>query len=161
MLGLMQDRPLNIPMIVGHAERMHARKTVTTRVEHGVVVTPVGQVLERARRLVAALRALGVREGDRVATFAWNTQQHLEAYVGVPCLGAILHTLVTGRPPMSGAVARRYRRVPTARLAPAVPRLEPSLRSVLLAALARDPRHRPATAGDLAALLERVGRESA
>lgn len=93
MLGLMQDRPLNIPMIVGHAERLHARKTVTTRVEHGVVVTPVGEVLERARRLVAALRALGVREGDRVATFAWNTQQHLEAYVGVPCLGAVLHTL--------------------------------------------------------------------
>ncbi len=72
-------------------------------------------------------------------------------------LGAILHTLVTGRPPMSGAVARRYRRVPTARLAPAVPQLDPTLRSVLLAALARDPRHRPATAGDLAALLERVG----
>jgi fatty-acyl-CoA synthase len=93
MNGLMQDHPLNIPMILRHAERMHPHKTVTTRTEAGVVTAPFHVVLQRARRLVAALRALGVTQDTRVATFCWNTQQHLEAYVGVPCLGAILHTL--------------------------------------------------------------------
>ena len=89
----MQDHPLNVPLVLRHAERMHPRKTVTTRTEAGLVTTPYASVLERARRLVSALRALGVREHERVATFCWNHQQHLEAYVGVPCLGAVLHTL--------------------------------------------------------------------
>ena len=40
-----------------------------------------------------ALEALGVEPGDRVATFAWNTQRHLELYLAVPCIGAVLHTL--------------------------------------------------------------------
>ena len=34
-----------------------------------------------------------MKQGDRVATFAWNSQRHLEAYLGVPCMGAVLHTL--------------------------------------------------------------------
>jgi fatty-acyl-CoA synthase len=93
MKALMQDHPLNIPMVVRHAERMHPRKTVTTRTDAGLVTSTYAHVLERARRLIAALRALGVRPDDRVATFCWNHQQHLEAYVGVPCMGAVLHTL--------------------------------------------------------------------
>lgn len=93
MLGLMQDHPLDIPMIFRHAERMHPRKTVATRTDDGVRVATFAELLGRARRLIAALRALGVREGDRVATFCWNHQQHLEAYVGVPSMGAVLHTL--------------------------------------------------------------------
>src|SRR5205807_2673684 len=51
------------------------------------------QVAERAERLAAALTRLGVRRGDRVATFGWNTQEHLEAYLAVPSMGAVLHTL--------------------------------------------------------------------
>src|SRR5262252_2792404 len=47
----------------------------------------------RARRLASALRGLGVRPGDRVATLAWNHHQHLEAYFGVSMSGAVLHTL--------------------------------------------------------------------
>ena len=46
-----------------------------------------------AARLAGALRRLGVRPGDRVATFGWNTQRHLEAYLAVPSMGAVLHTL--------------------------------------------------------------------
>ena len=46
-----------------------------------------------ADRLAAALTKLGVRDGDRVGTFCWNTQEHLEAYFAIPCLGAVLHTL--------------------------------------------------------------------
>src|SRR5204862_1903323 len=50
-------------------------------------------VAARAERLAAALRRLGIRPGDRVATFSWNTQEHLEAYLAVPSMGAVLHTL--------------------------------------------------------------------
>src|SRR4029079_10677878 len=93
MKGLMQERPLNIPMIVRHAERVHSRKTVASKTADGVRVATFGEVLTRARRLITALGRLGVGPDDRVATFCWNHQQHIEAYVGVPCMGAILHTL--------------------------------------------------------------------
>ena len=93
MHGLMQELPLDVATIVRHAQRMHAGKTVTTRTAGGLVSATFGQVIERGRRLMAALRALGVEPGQRVATFCWNHQQHLEAYVAVPCLGAVLHTL--------------------------------------------------------------------
>ncbi len=93
MKGLMQESPLNIPMIVRHAERLHPRKTIASKTADGVHLATFAEVLGRARRLISALRGLGVGPDDRVATFCWNHQQHLEAYVGVPCMGAILHTL--------------------------------------------------------------------
>jgi fatty-acyl-CoA synthase len=93
MKGLMQEHPLNIPMIVRHAEQLNRKKTVTTRTDGGVDVRTFGEVIDRSRRLISALRELGVKEDDRVGTFSWNTHQHLETYVAVPCMGAILHTL--------------------------------------------------------------------
>ena len=56
------------------------------------------RVLRRGRRARgprwrAALESLGVKQGDRVATFMWNSQQHLELYMAAPCMGAVLHTL--------------------------------------------------------------------
>ena len=51
------------------------------------------EVADRVDRLAAALHALGIGEGDRVGTFMWNTQEHLEAYFAVPGMGAVLHTL--------------------------------------------------------------------
>ena len=47
----------------------------------------------RAKKLAVALDRLGLEPGDRVGTLGWNTYQHLEAYFGVPCSGAVLHTL--------------------------------------------------------------------
>ena len=47
----------------------------------------------RAKQLSAALLQAGIRNGDRVATLMWNQQEHLEAYFGVPAVGAVLHTL--------------------------------------------------------------------
>jgi fatty-acyl-CoA synthase len=93
MKGLMQEQPLNIPMILRHGEQVHARKTVTTKTDDGVSVRTFAATAERARRLMAALQGLGVKEDDRVATFCWNHQQHLETYIAAPCIGAILHTL--------------------------------------------------------------------
>ena len=48
---------------------------------------------DRADQLAAALTRLGVKEGDRVGTFLWNNQTHMEAYLAIPCMGAVLHTL--------------------------------------------------------------------
>ena len=48
---------------------------------------------DRADQLAAALTRLGIKQGDRVGTFMWNNQTHLEAYLAVPCMGAVLHTL--------------------------------------------------------------------
>jgi fatty-acyl-CoA synthase len=47
----------------------------------------------RADLLASALARLGIRPGDRVGTFMWNSQEHLEAYFAVPSMGAVLHTL--------------------------------------------------------------------
>ena len=93
MKGLMQEVPLNIPMIVRHAARLHPKKTIATKTADGVRVATYAQVIERARRLAAALQGLGVQPGDRVGTFCWNHQAHLEAYIAVPSMGSVLHTL--------------------------------------------------------------------
>lgn len=50
-------------------------------------------VAQRIDRLSGALRRLGVRPGDRVATLAWNSQAHFELHLAVPCVGAVLHPL--------------------------------------------------------------------
>src|SRR5581483_11438371 len=71
-----------------------SRGEVVTRRDDGAVTrASYGEVARRAEKLASALRSLGVAEGDRVATFAWNSQEHLEAYYAIPCMGAILHTL--------------------------------------------------------------------
>jgi len=94
MLGLMQEVPLSIPMILRRARDFFPdRLVISRRADRSIVRTPYGEVIMRAGRLAKALRALGVRDGERVATLAWNHQRHLEAYFGVPSMGAVLHTL--------------------------------------------------------------------
>ena len=94
MQGLMMETPLTIPgIIVPRAERLFARRPVVARVGDHLHRTTWGEVVDRSRRLAGALTSLGVGPGDRVATFAWNSHRHLEAYLGVPSMGAVLHTL--------------------------------------------------------------------
>ena len=93
MQGLMQDVPLNLPSLVRHAERLHSRKRVITKTADGLKTATFAEVIERSRRLAAALRQLGVQGDERVATLCWNHQQHLEVYIAAPCMGAVLHTL--------------------------------------------------------------------
>src|SRR6266852_1207034 len=93
MLSTMQDRPLTIAALFAHGRTIHAGSEVVTCEGDGVRRARFAEVAERAERLAAALRRLGVRPGDRVATFSWNTQEHLEVYLAVPCMGAVLHTL--------------------------------------------------------------------
>jgi len=94
MRGLMMDMPLSIPAVLRRAESIFPHKPIVTRQpDRSVTRSTYGECLADARRLAAGLRALGVRRGDRVATFCWNHERHLHAYYGVPASGAVLHTL--------------------------------------------------------------------
>ena len=92
--GLMQDDfQLTLAHVLGRMRTCHPRAQVRTLTEQGVVGFSYGQTCERVDRLSRVLRQLGVKTGDRVATFAWNNQRHFELYMAVPCVGAVLHTL--------------------------------------------------------------------
>jgi len=94
MHGLMQDWPLTVDRIIDHAARWHGDQEIVSRsVEGPIVRTSYARVAERARRLSNALKALGVQPGDRVATLAWNTGRHMEAWYGIMGIGAVCHTL--------------------------------------------------------------------
>ncbi len=93
MLSTMQDYPLSIASIFEHGKRVHAASEVVTAEDGGVRRIRFDALAARAEQLAAALARLGVEPGDRVATFSWNTQEHLEAYLAVPAMGAVLHTL--------------------------------------------------------------------
>lgn len=91
----MQDFPLTITHLFRHGRAVFGDATITTfhGPEQPLEVTSFAEVANRVDRLAAALRRLGVGEGDRVGTFMWNNQRHMEAYFAVPCMGAVLHTL--------------------------------------------------------------------
>lgn len=91
--SLMQDVPLTLNLVRERVERLHAGKAVTTRHADAIDRASYGDVLIRSGRLADALHRLGIRSGDRVATLAWNSRQHLELYIAVPCMGAVLHTV--------------------------------------------------------------------
>ncbi len=92
--GLMMDYPLTLPTIVEHARRMTPRKTIKTKLPDGSWHEyNYADFYRRVKKLGNALHALGVETGDRVATFAWNTFEHLELYFGIPGAGAVIHTL--------------------------------------------------------------------
>ena len=94
MRGLMQDWPLTVDRILEHAANWHTGREVVTRSLEGPIVrTTYGEIYQRARRLSSALLALGVRPGDRVATMAWNSARHFEAWYAVMGIGAVCHTL--------------------------------------------------------------------
>jgi fatty-acyl-CoA synthase len=92
--GLMQhDYPLTMQLLLDRMRLLYADSEVVSVRGGERTRASYGQVLERAERLSGVLEGLGVERGDRVATFAWNTREHLEAYLAVPCMGAVLHTL--------------------------------------------------------------------
>ncbi|MFO1311067.1 MAG: 3-(methylthio)propionyl-CoA ligase [Burkholderiales bacterium] len=94
MLGLMQDVPLLVSMLIRHADRHHGDvEIVSRRVEGDLHRTTWREAHARARRLANALQALGVGMSDRVATIAWNGHRHLELYYAVSGMGAVVHTI--------------------------------------------------------------------
>ena len=94
MLGLMQDWPLLLHRIIDHAATNHAERQVVTRsIEGPIHTTTYAAIRARALRLAKRLDKDGIKLGDRVATLAWNTARHLEAWYGILGIGAIYHTV--------------------------------------------------------------------
>jgi len=89
----MQDFPLTITGILRHGTGWHASRKVITATGDGYREATYGAIGERVAQLAHGLRSLGITGDERVATFMWNNQEHLEAYLAVPCMGAVLHTL--------------------------------------------------------------------
>jgi fatty-acyl-CoA synthase len=89
----MQDYPLTIGAIMRHGAAVYGGSECVTWTGAGTRRASYKQVADNAGRLAGALARLGIKPGDPVATFCWNTQEHLEAYFGVPAMGAVLHTL--------------------------------------------------------------------
>lgn len=94
MKGLMQDWPLVVSRVLDHAAREHGERELVTRgVEGPIRRTTLKAVYSRSKQVAKALVAEGVKPGDRIATMAWNTDRHLEAWYGINGCGAVYHTL--------------------------------------------------------------------
>jgi acyl-CoA synthetase (AMP-forming)/AMP-acid ligase II len=89
----MPDRPLSIHAILEHAARAHPHKGIVSRDGPNIVRINYAAFAKRVAKLAYALDELGVRPGDRVASFAWNGHRHMELYYAVPMIGAVLHTV--------------------------------------------------------------------
>ncbi|MDF1704886.1 MAG: AMP-binding protein [Aeromicrobium sp.] len=94
MIGTMMDHPLLVSSLLWRAERVFGDVESVT-CENGMAARRFSyrDLADRARRLAAALGDLGVVEGTRVGSLAWNTDRHLAAYFAVPGMGAVLHTI--------------------------------------------------------------------
>ena len=94
MLGLMQEWPLLCHKILDHAARQHADREIVSRsVEGPIVRTTYGEARLRAMRVAQRLERDGFVTGDRIATLAWNTARHVEAWYGIMGMGGVYHTL--------------------------------------------------------------------
>ena len=94
MLGLMQDWQLLCHRVIDHAATHHANRMVVSRSLEGPThVTNYADIRARALKVAQRLERDGIRIGDRVATLAWNTWRHLEAWYGITGIGAVYHTV--------------------------------------------------------------------
>ncbi len=89
----MQDYQLTIGAIMRHGARVYPGSECVTWTGSGTRRTSYAEIAQNAGRLAAALARLGIGRNDPVGTFMWNNTEHLEAYFGVPSMGAVLHTL--------------------------------------------------------------------
>ena len=93
MPSTMSDYQLTIGSIFEHGVQVHSESEVVTWMGDRARRSTYREVGDRVRRLAGALKRLGINPGDRVGTFCWNTQEHLEAYYAISSMGAVVHTL--------------------------------------------------------------------
>jgi len=89
----MSQTPLLLSRILGRGAQLDPNEEIVTLMANGTHRQTLKATWDRANQLAAALKAHGIREGDRVASFMWNNYRHLELYQAVPSMGAVLHTL--------------------------------------------------------------------
>ncbi|MFG2224839.1 long-chain fatty acid--CoA ligase [Streptomyces sp. NPDC048644] len=93
MLSTMQDVPLTVSRILTHGSTVHGESEVITWTGADPHRRTFAEVGRRAAQLAHALGGLGVGEGSATGTLMWNNAEHLEAYLAIPSMGAVLHTL--------------------------------------------------------------------
>jgi fatty-acyl-CoA synthase len=93
MRATMMDHPTNLQLVFRHGRAVHPDSVVATFDGDAVSPARFADIADRAEKLSVGLAGLGVQPGDRVATFAWNHREHMEAYLAIPCMGAVMHTL--------------------------------------------------------------------
>ncbi|MBA5640162.1 long-chain-fatty-acid--CoA ligase [Duganella sp. LX20W] len=94
MLGLMQHQSLLVSSLIEHAALNHPQAEIVSRTSEGPVHrTSYGEVARRAAQMANVLTRLGVQQGDRIGTLAWNGYRHMELYYAVSGMGAVLHTI--------------------------------------------------------------------
>ncbi len=92
--GMMMDAPLNVSSAIEYGAEIHPdSRLVTAAIEGGIHRTTLRKTLPRIAQLAHALKAMGIGEGDRVATLAWNTYRHFELYYAIGGIGAVTHTV--------------------------------------------------------------------
>ena len=89
----MMERPLLISDLFEHGRRLYGDSRVITVTDEGDRIATYKEIGARVHQLANALAKLGVGKEDRVATFCWNTQEHMEAYFAISSMGAVMHTL--------------------------------------------------------------------
>ena len=90
---MQDDFPLTVTAILAHGAQVFGQSECVTWQGDGARHASYRQIAGNAQRLANALRRLGIGDADPVATFCWNSQEHLEAYYAIPCMGAVVHTL--------------------------------------------------------------------
>ena len=86
--------PLRVASIIEHAAKWHSDTEIVSRLpEGGIHRYTYADAHRRSKQLAKALLHLGVANGDRVGTLAWNTHRHFELYYGVAGVGAVCHTV--------------------------------------------------------------------
>ena len=94
MEGLMMDYSLTLEKILWRSHKLFPQNEIVSKLADGSLHRyTYTDFYKRVLRLMNVLRKLGVKKGDRIATFAWNSYRHMEIYFAVPCLGAVLHTI--------------------------------------------------------------------
>ncbi|MEH6581232.1 MAG: long-chain fatty acid--CoA ligase [Halioglobus sp.] len=93
MDATMMHMPMTVQMILAHGQQVFPESRVSTFDGQDVHHTSYRTIADNAGRLASALVDIGVKPGDRVATFSWNNTAHMEAYLAIPSMGAIMHTV--------------------------------------------------------------------
>src|SRR4029079_13998843 len=96
--AMIQSTMASVPLYLNHilerAGRLYPESIIVSRPpDKSLVRHRFADFHRRARQLASALRAAGLRKGDRVATLCWNHYAHLECYFGIPAAGGVMHTL--------------------------------------------------------------------
>ena len=93
MKATMMHTPMTVQLIMQHGQQVFPHSRVGVFDGDHTSYTTYSEIAENATRLASGLSRLGVGPGDRVGTFSWNNTAHMEAYLAIPSMGAIMHTV--------------------------------------------------------------------